>query len=139
MKMNILGMSKFYLKFCYLNFFFKRDLSISGLPFIPLSSKLISIILHRVLASNQQKCSFPYHINIIKDFGKLSFKARKNPYLHKTTPKPMVQNPWRYYLIKPHDSSSWYNISFFSSWSKFMSLIRRTLEVVVWRTKNYVQ
>ena len=92
MKMNILGMLKFYLKICYLNFFFfKRDLSISGLPFIPLSSKLISIILHRVLASNRQKCSFPYHINIIKDFGKISFKARKSPYLHKTTPRPMTQ------------------------------------------------
>ena len=52
------------------------------------------------------------HINIIIDFEKISFKAQKSPYLYKNASKPMVQNPWWYYLIKGHGSSSWHNISF---------------------------
>ena len=35
------------------------------------------------------------------DFRKISFKAQKSPYLHKTTLKPMVNNSRRYYLLKP--------------------------------------
>ena len=48
----------------------------------------------------------------IMDFGKIYFKVQKSPYLHKMTPKPTIQNPWQYYLIKAHGSSSWHNISF---------------------------
>ena len=33
----------------------------------------------------------PHHINIIMDFGKISFKAQKSSYLHKKATKPMVQ------------------------------------------------
>ena len=58
-------------------------------------------LFHWQLAPHQQ----------IMDFGKTSFKAQ-NSHINKMTPKPMVQNPWRYYLIKAHSSSSWHNISF---------------------------
>ena len=62
-----------------------------------------------------------HYINIIMDFGKISFKAQKSPYLHKKASKPMVQNSQWYYLIKDHGSSSWHNISFLahdpSSWA----------------------
>ena len=44
--------------------------------------------------------------------GKSLLKPKKSPYLHKNASKSMVQNSWRYYLIKAHDSSSWHNISF---------------------------
>ena len=33
----------------------------------------------------------PHHVNIILDFGKISFKAQKSPYSHKKASKPMVQ------------------------------------------------
>ena len=48
----------------------------------------------------------------IINFEKIYFKAQKSPYLHKMMPKPTVQNPWQYYLIKANGSSSWHNISF---------------------------
>ena len=50
-----------------------------------------------------------------------------------------VQNLWWCYLIKAHGSSSWHIISFFSSWSKFLSLIRRTLGVLIWKANKFVQ
>ena len=54
----------------------------------------------------------PHHIHIIMNFWKIYFKAQKSPYLHKMMPKPIVQNPWQYYFIKAHGSSSWNIISF---------------------------
>ena len=41
----------------------------------------------------------PAPYQYIMNFGKIHFKAQKSPYLHKMKPKPMVQNPWQYYLI----------------------------------------
>ena len=58
-------------------------------------------LFHWQLAPHQQ----------IMDFGKTSFKAQKS-YINKMMLKPMVQNPWWYYLIKAHSSSSCHNISF---------------------------
>ena len=56
--------------------------------------------------------------------------SNKSSYLHKTTSKPVASC-----LIKAHGSRSWHIIL----WSKFMSLIRETLRVMVWRAKKYVQ
>jgi len=40
------------------------------------------------------------------EFWEIYFKVQKSPYLNKMTPKPTIQNPWQYYLIKAHCSSS---------------------------------
>ena len=63
----------------------------------------------------------PHRINIIMNFGIISFKAQKSPYLHKNVSKPMVQ-AHTHHLI-------------FGSQSKVMSLIGVILEVVVLRAK----
>jgi len=55
------------------------------------------------------------------NFGIISFKAQKSPYLYKNTSKPMVQ---------AHITSSQF-------W--LMSLIGGILGVMVWRAKKYVQ
>ena len=52
-----------------------------------------------------------HHINKLWILKKPLLKP-KRAHIHKMTPKPMVHNPWRYYLIKAHSSSSWHNISF---------------------------
>ena len=52
-----------------------------------------------------------HHINKLWILGKPLLKPKK-AHIHKMAPKPMVQNPWQYYLIKTHSLSSWHNISF---------------------------
>ena len=93
--------------------------------------RLLHFFTHHILtACHLLRINFSHHmalfhwqptsINIIMDFGKISFKSQKSPYLHKKVSKLLVQNLWRYYLIKTHGSSSWHIISFLahdpSSW-----------------------
>ena len=97
--------------------------------------RLLHFFTHHILtACHLLRINFSHHmalfhwqpasINIIMDFGKISFKAQKSPYLHKKVSKLLVQNLWRYYLIKTHGSSSWHIISFLaheSHWRNFGS------------------
>ena len=65
-------------------------------------------LLHRLVSSNDSRLT----AHIISLILMESSFSNKNSYLHKTTPKPIVQSPWRYYLIKTHGSSSWHIFSF---------------------------
>ena len=48
-------------------------------------------------------------------FWEKSILKPKRVHVHKNDVEPMVQNSWRYNLIKAHSSSSWHNIIIFGS------------------------
>ena len=59
----------------------------------------------------------PHHVNIIMDFGKISFKTQKSPYSHKKASKPMVQAHGTSSHFLAHDPSSWVSSGeFWESW-----------------------
>ena len=47
------------------------------------------------------------HVNTIMDFGKISSKAQKSPYLHKEASKPIVQAHSISSHFLAHDPNSW--------------------------------
>ena len=58
-----------------------------------------------------------HHVNTIMDFGKISSKAQKSPYLHKNASKPMVQAHSTSSHFSAHDLSSWVSSGeFWESW-----------------------
>ena len=51
-----------------------------------------------------------HHVNTIMDFGRISSKAQKSPYLHKKTSKPMVQAHSTSSHFLAHNPSSWVSL-----------------------------